>query len=55
MESKENISFYSTIMIGFSVAISEEILLRGILLKQYQRMNIKPAILLVLLFLAYII
>ncbi|MFD9628522.1 CPBP family intramembrane glutamic endopeptidase [Peribacillus muralis] len=46
MESNENISFYSIIMIGFSVAISEEILFRGILLKQYQSMNIKPAILL---------
>ncbi|KWW13046.1 hypothetical protein AS888_08910 [Peribacillus simplex] len=46
MESNQNISFFSIIMIGFSVAISEEILLRGILLKQYQRMNIKPAILL---------
>lgn len=46
MESNENISFYSIMMIGFSVAISEEILFRGILLKQYQRMNIKSAIIL---------
>ncbi|MGW8428731.1 CPBP family intramembrane glutamic endopeptidase [Peribacillus simplex] len=46
MESSKNISFYSIIMIGFSVAISEEILFRGILLKQYQRMNIKSAIIL---------
>ncbi|MFF2591300.1 CPBP family intramembrane glutamic endopeptidase [Peribacillus butanolivorans] len=46
MESSKNISFYSIIMIGFSVAISEEILFRGILLKEYQRMNIKPAIIL---------
>ncbi|MFF2501432.1 CPBP family intramembrane glutamic endopeptidase [Peribacillus sp. NPDC058075] len=45
MESSKNISFYS-IMIGFSVAISEEILFRGILLEQYQRMNIKSAIIL---------
>ncbi|MCK1986124.1 MULTISPECIES: CPBP family intramembrane glutamic endopeptidase [Peribacillus] len=44
MESSKNISFYSIIMIGFSVAISEEILFRGILLKQYQRVNIKSAI-----------
>ncbi|MGE6379756.1 CPBP family intramembrane glutamic endopeptidase [Peribacillus muralis] len=46
MESNENISFFSIIMIGFSVAISEEMLFRGILLKQYQKMNIKPAIIL---------
>ncbi|MGG4268427.1 CPBP family intramembrane glutamic endopeptidase [Peribacillus simplex] len=46
MEGSKNISFYSIIMIGFSVAISEEILFRGILLKEYQRMNIKPAIIL---------
>ncbi len=46
MESSKNISFYSIMMIGFSVAISEEILFRGILLKQYQRMNIKSAIIL---------
>ncbi|WP_148359431.1 CPBP family intramembrane glutamic endopeptidase [Peribacillus simplex] len=46
MESSKNISFYSIIMIGFSVAISEEILFRGILLKQYQRLNIKSAIIL---------
>ncbi|MGE7763435.1 CPBP family intramembrane glutamic endopeptidase [Peribacillus sp. NPDC097895] len=46
MESNENISFYSIMMIGFSVAISEEILFRGILLKQYQKMNIKSAIIL---------
>ncbi|TDL85548.1 CPBP family intramembrane metalloprotease [Vibrio vulnificus] len=46
MESNENISFYSIMSIGFSVAISEEILFRGILLKQYQRMNIKSAIIL---------
>ncbi|MFS0766911.1 CPBP family intramembrane glutamic endopeptidase [Peribacillus phoenicis] len=46
MESSKNISFCSIIMIGFSVAISEEILFRGILLKQYQRMNIKSAIIL---------
>ncbi|WP_347940993.1 type II CAAX endopeptidase family protein [Peribacillus simplex] len=46
MESSKNISFYSIIMIGFSVAISEEILFRGILLKQYQRMNIKSAVIL---------
>ncbi|MCK1995072.1 CPBP family intramembrane metalloprotease [Peribacillus muralis] len=46
MESNQNISFYSIIMIGFSVAISEEMLFRGMLLKQYQSMNIKPAILL---------
>ncbi|TKH00358.1 CPBP family intramembrane metalloprotease [Peribacillus simplex] len=46
MESSKNISFYSIIMIGFSVAISEEILFRGILLKQYQRVNIKSAIIL---------
>ncbi|WP_285769200.1 type II CAAX endopeptidase family protein [Peribacillus sp. SI8-4] len=46
MESNQNISFFSIIMIGFSVAISEEILFRGILLKQYQKMNIKPAIIL---------
>ncbi|WP_458353688.1 CPBP family intramembrane glutamic endopeptidase [Peribacillus frigoritolerans] len=39
MESNENISFYSIMMIGFSVAISEEILFRGILLKQYQRIS----------------
>lgn len=46
MESSKNISFCNIIMIGFSVAISEEILFRGILLKQYQRMNIKSAIIL---------
>ncbi|MGE7879628.1 CPBP family intramembrane glutamic endopeptidase [Peribacillus muralis] len=46
MESNENISFFSIIMIGFSVAISEEMLFRGILLKQYQKMNIKPSIIL---------
>ncbi|MFJ7755942.1 CPBP family intramembrane glutamic endopeptidase [Peribacillus muralis] len=46
MESNENISFFSIIMIGFSVAISEEMLFRGILLKRYQKMNIKPAIIL---------
>ncbi|MEJ9230301.1 CPBP family intramembrane metalloprotease [Peribacillus butanolivorans] len=46
MEGSKNISFYSIIMIGFSVAISEEILFRGILLKEYQRMNIKQAIIL---------
>ncbi|MEB2631451.1 type II CAAX endopeptidase family protein [Peribacillus frigoritolerans] len=46
IESSKNISFYSIMMIGFSVAISEEVLFRGILLKQYQRMNIKSAIIL---------